>query len=202
MIVNSILTASAPVLSERMFGSTSSAAQWLQRAALVAAGVCALALASKMRIPLWPVPMTMQTFAVLSIGAAYGPRLGLATILAWLLFGAAGLGVFANSSAGGLSYMMGDTGGYLFGFALAATALGALARRGWDRRPATTAAAMAIGNALIYAPGLFWLAMRHGPDAPILEWGLFPFLVGDLVKLALAVAVFPLAWRAVGDVRS
>jgi biotin transport system substrate-specific component len=189
------------VLAERMIASADGAARLLKRAALVAIGVAALALAAKIRIPLWPVPVTMQTFAVLAIGTAYGTRLGVATVVTWLFLGATGAGVFANSSAVGLSYMLGDTGGYLFGFALAAAMLGPLARRGWDRSPAKTAAMMAIGNAVIYAPGLLWLGLRHGFDAPILEWGLYPFLIGDAAKLALAVAVFPLAWRAVNAAR-
>ncbi len=183
------------LLSETFLGSREDASRVMKRMALVAVGVLLLALAAKIRIPLWPVPVTMQTFAVLSIGAAFGPRLGLATIFAWLLLGAAGANVFATPSAGGLSYILGDTGGYLFGFALAAAALGALARRGWDRSPAKTAAMMAIGNALIYAPGLLWLAFLHGFNAPVLEWGLYPFLIGDALKLGLATFVFPLAWR-------
>lgn len=191
----------AGVLSEMLLAPTEGAPPWIRRAALVITGAAVLALAAKVSIPLWPVPMTMQTFAVLGIGAAYGTRLGLATVCAWLLLGAAGGDVFANSSDDGLAYIIGDTGGYLAGFALAAAALGELARRGWDRTPAKTAAAMAIGNALIYAPGLLWLGLRHGFDAPILEWGLYPFLIGDLVKLALAAAAFPLAWRLVGDAR-
>lgn len=187
------------VLSEAVFASPANAS--LRRAVLLVAGVAVLAAAAKIRIPLWPVPMTMQTFAVLAIGAAYGTRLGVATILAWLFLGAAGADVFAEKSASGLSYMLGDTGGYLLGFALAAAMLGVLARRGWDRSPAKTAAMMAIGNAIIYAPGLLWLGVRHGFDAPILEWGLYPFLIGDATKLALAVAGFPLAWRAVRAAR-
>jgi len=191
------------VLADSILSPSAGASLWLKRAALVAAGVAAVAIASKARIPLWPVPITLQTFAVLSIGAAYGPRLGLATIIAWLALGAAGLDVFAATEGGarGLSYMFGDSGGYLAGFALAAGALGFLAMRGWDRTPTKTAAMMAIGNAIIYAPGLAWLTIRHGVDAPILQWGLYPFLIGDIAKLALAMAVFPLAWRAVGRAR-
>lgn len=191
----------AGVLSERLFASAEGPALLMKRTALVAAGVTILAIAAKVSIPLWPVPMTMQTFAVLGIGAAYGTRLGFATVCAWLLLGAFGGDVFANSSEDGLAYVIGDTGGYLAGFALAAAALGELARRGWDRTPAKTAAAMVIGNAIIYAPGLLWLGLRRGFDAPILEWGLYPFLIGDALKLALATAAFPLAWRVVGNAR-
>ena len=108
-----------------------------KRAALVALGIAALALAAKSAVPVWPspVPITLGTFAVLTIGAAYGPRLGPATVLGYLLVGALGLDVFAGSSAekNGVGYMLGTTGGYLAGYLLAALALGFAARRGWDR---------------------------------------------------------------------
>ena len=91
-------------------------------------GIAALAVMAKIKVPMWPVPITMGTFAVLTIGAAYGPRLGLATILGYLIVGALGFDVFASSSAEtfGLTYMMGGTGGYLLGYVLATLALGAL----------------------------------------------------------------------------
>lgn len=193
----------APVLAEVLQGA-SPGARRLKQAALVALGVAAITAAARISIPLEPVPVTMQTLAVLSIGGAYGTRLGLATVLLWLLIGAAGGNVFADLAPGmkGLTYIVGPTGGYLFGFALAVAALGFLARRGWDRSVGAMAAAMMIGNALIYAPGLFWLGRLYGFDAPILEWGLYPFLIGDAIKLALAALVFPFAWRAVGAARA
>lgn len=192
------------VLIDELFASPKGVARWARRAALVAFGVAIIIVASKLRIPLWPAPITMQTFAVLSLGAVYGPRLGVATIAAWLFLGAMGANVFAGSdaTASGLAYLLGGTGGYLTGFALAAALVGWLAERGWDRTPLKTAAAMAIGNVLIYIPGLLWLGRVYGFDAPILKWGLYPFLVGDMLKLALAMAVFPLAWRAVRKLRS
>lgn len=191
------------VLIDKLFASPEGLARWARRAALVTLGVAAVIVAAQIRIPLWPIPMTMQTFAVLSLGALYGPRLGMTTILVWLLLGALGADIFAGSdaSASGLAYMLGGAGGYLAGFVLAAAVVGALAQRGWDRSPLKTAAAMAIGNVLIYVPGLLWLGCVYGFDAPILEWGLYPFLIGDAVKLALAMAAFPLAWRAVGKLR-
>ncbi|MEM6422617.1 MAG: biotin transporter BioY, partial [Pseudomonadota bacterium] len=128
---------------------------WLRRAVLLVVGVGALAIAAKIKVPFWPVPMTMQTFVVLSIGAAYGVRLGGATLLAYLAIGAAGFDVFTSSSAEsyGLAYMMGGTGGYLAGFLMATVLLGALARQGWDRHPARMALAMLAGQALIFVPG-------------------------------------------------
>ncbi|MEZ5920727.1 MAG: biotin transporter BioY [Parvularculaceae bacterium] len=183
------------VLSEFLFAREVGQKRLLRQAMLVICGAAAIAIASKLKIPLWPVPMTMQTFAVLSVGAAFGARLGLLSVLVWLLVGLAGFDVFAASGESGPAYLLGDTGGYLFGFALAALTLGRLAARGWDRTPVKTAAMMAIGNALIYAPGLLWLAIRHGFHAPILQWGLYPFIAGDILKLLLAAALFPLAWR-------
>lgn len=176
----------------------------IKQAVLVVLGIAALAVAAKIKVPMWPVPVTMGTFAVLGIGAAYGPRLGLATILGYMLLGAVGFDVFAGSGAeaSGLIYMLGGTGGYLVGYVLAAVALGALARQGWDRSVTKMAAAMLIGNAIIYAPGLLWLGQLYGWDQPILAWGLTPFLIGDALKLVLAALLLPALWKAVGDARA
>ena len=170
---------------------------------LVIAGIAALAVAAKIKIPMIPVPMTMGTFAVLSIGAAYGMRLGLVTIIGYMLIGALGFDVFAGSSAEtfGITYMMGGTGGYLVGYVLAVLALGYAARQGWDRSIGKMALAMVLGNVLIYVPGLVWLAVLYGTDAPIFAWGLTPFLLGDLVKLALAALLLPSVWGLVGSAR-
>jgi len=155
---------------------------------------------AKIQLPFYPVPMTMQTFVILSIGMAYGWRLGAATVLLYLAEGVMGLPVFSGSpeKGVGLAYMLGGTGGYLFGFLLAATVTGALAERGWDRSFATTALAMLIGNAVIYIPGLVWLGTLFGWDKPILAWGMVPFLTGDLTKLALAAVILPLVWKLPG----
>ncbi len=123
--------------------------------------------------------------------------------MGYMLVGALGFDVFAGSSAeaAGLTYMMGGTGGYLVGYVLATLALGALAARGWDRSVTRMAAAMLIGNALIYVPGLLWLGQLYGWDKPILAWGLTPFILGDALKLALAALVLPAAWKLVGRAR-
>ena len=191
-----------PVLSEVLLTGDGTTLM-LKRAALVVLGVAAMAIAAKIKVPMWPVPITMQTFVILSIGAAYGMRLGGVTTLAYLGVGALGFDVFTGSSASenGLAYMMGGTGGYLLGFLLATLALGWLARAGWDRAPLRVLGAMMIGNALIFVPGIAWLGMLHGWDAPILQWGLWPFLPGMLAKTGLAVLLFPLVWRAVGRAR-
>ncbi len=197
------LTDQDPVLTEAI-GPTEGTALIIKQVALVALGIIALAIFAKIKIPMWPVPITMGTFAVLTIGAAYGPRLGLATIIGYMIIGALGFDVFASSSAEnyGLAYMMGGTGGYLVGYVLATLALGMAARRGWDRSILMMALAMLIGNILIYAPGLAWLGQLYGWDKPILEWGLTPFLVGDALKLALAALVVPGLWKLVGAART
>ncbi|MFK7881168.1 biotin transporter BioY [Roseobacter sp.] len=197
------LTASHSVLAET-FGPSTGIARRIKQAVLVILGVAMLAIAAKVKVPMWPVPMTMGTFAVLTIGAAYGPRLGLTTILGYMIIGALGFDIFAGSSAEkfGLEYMMGGTGGYLVGYIVAALVLGALAQRGWDRSAVWMAVAMLIGNVLIYVPGVAWLGMLYGWDKPILEWGLTPFLLGDVLKLALAAALLPALWKLVGNARS
>lgn len=190
------------VLSDVIAPQTGTA-QIAKQAVLVVAGILFLAIAAKIKVPMWPVPITMGTFAVLTMGAAYGARLGLVTILGYMIVGAIGFDVFAGSSAEkfGLTYMMGGTGGYLVGYVLAVLALGALAQRGWDRSVPKMAGAMLIGNALIYVPGLIWLGMLYGWDKPILQWGLTPFLIGDAIKLALAALILPAAWKMVAKAR-
>jgi biotin transport system substrate-specific component len=175
----------------------------LKQAALVVLGIAMLAIAAKIKVPMWPVPITMGTFAVLTIGAAYGARLGLVTILGYMIIGALGFDVFAGSSAQayGLTYMMGGTGGYLVGYVMATVALGLFAQAGWDRSAGKMALAMLAGNVLIYVPGLIWLGMLYGWDQPILQWGLTPFLIGDALKLALAAALLPGLWKLVGRAR-
>jgi len=158
--------------------------------ALMIAGVVFVAISARIEVPLYPVPVTMQTFAVLVLGAAYGARLGAATLALYLLSGLAGLPVFATGGA------LGPTLGYIIGFILAAGVVGWLAERGWDRNVVMTALAMLIGNVLIYVPGLIVLAGFVGADK-VVEFGLAPFLVGDALKLALAAVLLPAAWRIV-----
>jgi biotin transport system substrate-specific component len=197
--------ARSPVLTET-FWEADGAQLMVKRALLVALGVAALALTAKVQVPVWPspVPVTLTTFAVLAIGAAYGPKLGLATILAYLGLGALGWDVFAGSSAeaSGLAYMAGSTGGYLVGYVLATLVLGQAARRGWDRSVPGTAAAFALGTLLIYVPGVLWLGVLYSFDAPLLAWGVTPFLIGDALKAGLAALVLPGLWALVGRARA
>ena len=177
---------------------------WIKRAVLVALGIATLAIAAKIKVPMWPVPITMGTFAVLAIGTAYGPRLGLTTILGYMLIGALGYDVFASSSAqnNGLAYMFGGSGGYLLGYVFATVALGYVARRGWDRSTGLMALGLLFGNALIYVPGLLWLNGFAESWAQTFAWGLTPFLIGDAIKLALAALLIPAIWKMVGSARA
>ena len=191
-----------PVLSE-VLGPSEGTSLRVKQVLLVVLGVAALTLAAKIRVPMWPVPITMQTFAVLVIGAAYGARLGFATLLAYLAVGAAGFAVFTGES-GGLAYMMGPTGGYLVGFAVAAGVMGWLASRGWDRTVWGMAGALLIGNAIIYAFGLPWMAHLFAAEkgmAWVMQWGMTNFLLGDALKLCLAALVLPAAWAFTGRAR-
>ena len=191
------------VLAE-VFGPTEGMAKLAKQAVLVVVGVLALAVMAKIKIPMWPVAISMGTFAVLTIGAAYGPKLGLTTIIAYMIVGGLGFDVFQNSSAEafGWSYMMGGTGGYLVGYVLAIGIMGWAARAGWDRSWGKMALAMLIANAAIYVPGVLWLGQLYGWENPILAWGLWPFLIGDGLKLIAAAILVPAVWKLIGDARA
>jgi biotin transport system substrate-specific component len=167
---------------------------------LVVLGTALLALSAKVNLPLPYVPMTLQTLVVLMIGAAYGWRLGSATLLAYLAEGAIGLPVFA-SPIGGLAHLVGPTAGYLFGFVGAAFITGWLAERGWDRSVLPLFAAMALGHLLILAAGFGWLAfgMKLGVEKAWLV-GIAPFVAASLIKNALGAALVP-AIRRIFDRR-
>lgn len=155
--------------------------------ALALSGAVVITIGAKAQIPFWPVPMTLHTLAVFLVSALLGPRLGLAAMTAYLGAGAIGLPVFSGTPERGigLAYMAGPTGGYLLGFLLASALIGHLAAgRGWIGR----ALAMLAGLVVVYVAGLGWLA-TYVPAPDLLAAGLTPFLLGDLVKVALAVTL-------------
>ena len=202
MIENQKLSAARavrmPTLAEAMLDSLmtpSAATSAVTKAALVVFGSLLLAVSAQFKIPLYPVPVTGQTLVVLLIGMTYGPRLGGITIAAYLFEGAIGLPVFAGGAAG-VAVLMGPTAGYLFGFLLAAIAMGYLAERGTGRTVVSTIAAMVIGNCVIYLCGALWLANFIG-FAQAIAAGVLPFLYGDALKLVVAAGLMPWAWRAV-----
>ena len=155
---------------------------------------------AKLRVPFFPVPLTMQTYVVLVLGMAYGWRLAAATMMLYLLGGLAGLPLFAGTPQNGIgvAYLLGPTGGYLIGFVPAAMLSGRLAELGWDRSFPKSVVAMIAGTVVIYICGLFWLAAVIGWDQPILRLGLYPFVLGDLLKIGLAATTLPLVWRRIG----
>jgi biotin transport system substrate-specific component len=183
------MTTSSTTLASRIWQVTGS---WKKQALLVVLGSLFIAICAQISIDLPLVPMTMQTFAVLAVGAAFGLRLGAATVVLYIVEGTLGLPVFQGFAAGP-AVLMGPTGGYLIGFVLAAALVGWFAERGFDRRVLTMFAVMMAGAAILYVPGLLWLAKFTGYDK-VLELGLYPFLWGDLLKAALAAVAFPTAW--------
>ena len=152
------------------------------------------ALGAFVRIPLpfSPVPITLQTFFVLLSGAFLGSNLGAITQLSYISLGALGLPVFTNAGSG-LLYLFGPTGGYLIGFVAVAFFVGWLAERGWDRRVWTAVPAMLAGETVLYVFGLLWLVHFVTVDK-VLQVGLYPFVVGDLIKVAAAALILPSAW--------
>ena len=169
----------------------------LRNVALIIAGSLLLTLSAKIKVPFYPVPMTMQTLAVMLIGFTFGWRMAGATVLFYLAQGAFGLPVFAGTPEKGigLAYMMGPTGGYLLGFVLAAVLCGWLAERGWDRSPLRLVVAMILANGVIYALGVAWLGSVVGWDKPVLAWGMIPFLYGDLLKIVLGAGLLTAGWK-------
>ena len=176
--------------------------------ALVIGGSLFIALSAQIAVhlPFSPVPVTGQTFAVLLIGALFGSRRGCLSVLLYVIEGAAGLPVFAMGR-GGVAILFSPTGGYLIGFVAAAYFTGLLAEKGWDRRSATAALAMVLGNIVIYTFGVLWLTcLRFIFRVPIQNGGLFlvgvyPFIIGDILKIILAAILLPSGWRLLKYIR-
>lgn len=170
----------------------------LRNALLVAGFSLLIAGASQVavRLPFTPVPLTLQTLAILLTGLCLGSKRGALAVGLYLLEGAAGLPVFAGGM-GGAIWMIGPTGGYLAGFVVAAALVGFLAERRWDRKPATTVVAMVLGMAVIHLCGAAWLSTFVGPSAALAQ-GVLPFLLGDVLKIGAASALLPIAWSQIG----
>ena len=166
------------------------------QAALVLLGTVLIAISAQIQVPFWPVPMTMQTFAVLMIGATYGWRLGGATLIAYLVEGAVGLPVFAGLGAGA-HHLAGPTAGYLVGFVAGSMVCGYLTQRGMGRTLISALAVFLAGTVVIFALGLAWLAYLFGPEVAITS-GLMPFILSEPTKIALATVLLPTCWKLVG----
>ncbi|MCO5063186.1 MAG: biotin transporter BioY [Rhizobiaceae bacterium] len=170
---------------------------------LAVAGSVLLAISAKAKVVLGPVDLSLQTLVVLLIGAAYGWRLGVATVLLYLAQGAYGLPVFQSTPEKGigLAYMMGPTGGYLLGFVVMAAVAGWAADRGLDRNPFKLFGAMLTGEAIMLALGFAWLAYLIGADKAW-TFGVAPFIVPDLIKVALAASLVPALWQVIARLRA
>ncbi|MGF1503804.1 MAG: biotin transporter BioY [Chloroflexi bacterium] len=164
--------------------------------ALIVAGSWFIAAMARLTLEIGPVPVTGQTLAVLLIGVLLGSRKGALSVLAYIAQGIAGLPVFARGLAGP-AIVASPTFGYIMGFVAAAFVVGLLAERNWDANVLKTAAAMIVGNLIIYAFGVAWLAILNVPE--VIAVGVVPFLLGDALKIGLAMVLLPLGWRLVGS---
>ena len=173
-------------------------------ATLLMVVLTAVAAQVSIQLPFTPVPFTLQPMLVLLGGAALGSRLGMASQILYLFAGLAGLPVFAASSVlpQGPLRLLGPTGGYLMAYPFAAFLTGWLAERGFDRRYATSVAAMMAGLLVIFAGGVTWLALFAQPSpagfAQAVNVGLLPFFPADIVKLCIAAAILPTVWKITG----
>ena len=162
---------------------------------MVILSVAFLGLMATIRVPLWPVPITMQTFGVFAIAFFFGSRKGLLSILAYVLAGVVGFGVFSGR-ASGMAALMGPTGGYIFGFLVTAFVVGYMIEKGYGRDKKSVLLCMIIGNLIIYLFGVIGLKLYFDFTWwKIVMVGVVPFLIGDLVKIVGAVALFPYLWR-------
>lgn len=187
---------SQPVLADRFF-SRSLATDLT----LVATGAILVGLLAQVAVPLWPVPVTGQTLAVLLVGGSLGMRRGVASLLLYTAVGLAGVPWFAERS-GGISYLGAPSFGYIIGMIGAAGLIGWLAERHWDRRPLLSMAGFALASLVPFIVGIPYLAVVLGLSdlQTILGYGLYPFILGGLVKWAIAAALFPLVWKGVRSV--
>jgi len=166
-------------------------------AALVVAGAGLTALAAQIVVPLWPVPITGQTLAVLLVGSALGAARGALSMVLYAVVGVIGVPVFAEATSG-TGALFGASGGYIVGFIFSAALVGWIAERAGDRRFLGASLAFAAGTIVTFAIGMIWLAAVLGTNlAQTLEYGLYPFIVGGIVKSLLAAAIIPTIWLSV-----
>lgn len=173
------------------------------QAGLAVLGTLALALSAKTKVLLGPVDISLQSLVVLLIGAAFGWRLAVATVLLYLAEGASGLAVFQSTPEKGIGipYMLGTTGGYLAGFVAMAGIVGWAADKGWDRNLFKLLGAMLVAEIVMMAMGYGWLAALIGADKAW-QFGVLPFIVPDLIKVALAATLVPAVWSVVSSLRA
>lgn len=179
-----------PTLADRIF-----ARGIIMDVVLVAAGAALTAIAAQVVVPLWPVPITGQTLAVLLVGSSLGALRGTLSMLLYAVLGIAGLPVFSEASSG-MSIILGPTGGYIIGFVFAAAFTGWIAQRSWDRKILRSILGFLGGTVVTFAIGLPWLSYTLGLNLEqTLNAGLYPFIIGGIVKMVIAASVMTLGWR-------
>ena len=189
---------SRPVLADRLV-----ARSWATDVALVLGGVAFTSALAQVQVPMWPVPITGQTLAVMLVGATLGARRGALSMLTYLVLGVAGLPIFAEFSGGPLSVLR-PSFGFILGFVPAALVIGWLSQRDWDKKWALSAVAFFLASLIPFATGLPYMAVvlnSLGIDASlgsVLALGVYPFIVGGVAKWLIAASALPLAWRALG----
>jgi len=184
--------AQSQTLVQASFGASST----IRKAVIVLGGSLLIALGAQVSVPMLPVPMTLQTLAILLVGFTAGSRLGAGAVLAYLAEGAMGLPVFSGGGAGA-AWLVGPTGGFLFGFVAMAWAAGFMAERGVARGFIGTLLTGLVVSALLYVPGVLWLDAATGLDLNgAVTRGMIPFLLGDAVKAAVAALIVTGAWSA------
>ena len=189
------ISASHPVLVDILLPKIDTR---IKNIALVLSFAVITALCSKLSLEIGPIPVTMQTFSVVLAGVLLGSKRGALSQVAYLAGGLAGIPWF--SRGGGLTYIMSPTFGFIVGFIVAAYIIGRLAEKGWDRKVGTAMLAMLMGNVFLYLFGLLWLVRFVGTEA-VLAVGLYPFVVGDLLKILLAGLALPLGWKFINKIK-
>jgi biotin transporter BioY len=181
--------------ADTLLGAALAPMDWTRSVSLVFVFSLLTALAAQIVIPIGPVPITAQTFAVLLTGALLGSRLGAMAMIVYLLEGASGLPFFYGGH-GGITHLLGPTGGYLVAFPAAAFITGAFAENGWDKRFLTAVTAMAAGSAIIIVAGWAWFSfVTHTAPGVAFKLSIAPFLIGDVIKIVLGAAVLPSGWH-------
>jgi len=187
-------SAESYVAPDTLLGAALAPLDWTRSVSLVVAFSLLTALAAQIVIPIGPVPITGQTFAVLLTGALLGSRLGAMAMIVYLIEGASGLPFFYGGSSG-IAHLLGPTGGYLVAFPAGAFITGAFAENGWDKRFFTAVVAMAVGSIVILLAGWAWFSvLTHTPPLAAFKVSVAPHIVGDIIKILLAAAVLPTGW--------
>ena len=191
------MTTLAPTIYTRTFPRTAS---WLRDMILIVLGTLFVAALAQVKIalPFTPVPLTGQTFAVLLVGAALGSKRGAASMALYMALGALGLPVFAGGAAG-IAYLSGATLGYLIGFVHGGLCHWSAGRTRPGKKRAHIHLPFLVGTVIIYMCGVAWLAVMLGSFSEALTAGLFPFLIGDAIKLVAAAVTLPVAWKFVNS---